>query len=265
MPLLIGGATTSQVHTAVKISPNYKRARRSTCTDASRAVGVVSNAARRRARGRLCRRYRATDYAKLQARAMNAARPQDAHLARRRRAPTSSSIDWTGRHAAAARASSARAPSRDYDLGDAACRYIDWTPFFSDLGDQGHAIRMVLDDRPLWRGRAPAVRGRAGDAEPDRRGEMAEGQCGRSASGRRTASATTTSVVYADESAQDAARRRCTRCASRSRAGGGNRANTALADFIAPEGSGVADYIGGFAVTAGIGEEVHRRTFRARQ
>ena len=43
VPLLIGGATTSQVHTAVKISPNYKRNQAVYVTDASRAVGVVSN------------------------------------------------------------------------------------------------------------------------------------------------------------------------------------------------------------------------------
>ena len=43
VPLLIGGATTSQVHTAVKISPNYKRNQTVYVTDASRAVGVVSN------------------------------------------------------------------------------------------------------------------------------------------------------------------------------------------------------------------------------
>ena len=42
LPLLIGGATTSQVHTAVKISPNYKRSQAIYVTDASRAVGVVS-------------------------------------------------------------------------------------------------------------------------------------------------------------------------------------------------------------------------------
>ena len=43
LPLLIGGATTSRVHTAVKISPNYKRSQAIYVTDASRAVGVVSN------------------------------------------------------------------------------------------------------------------------------------------------------------------------------------------------------------------------------
>ena len=49
--------------------------------------------------------------------------------------------------------------------------------------------------------------------------------------------------------------RRCTRCASRWRARTSrDRANTALADFVAPKESGLADYIGGFAVTTGIGE-----------
>ena len=55
----------------------------------------------------------------------------------------------------------------------------------------------------------------------------------------------------------------CTRCASRWRAVAG-KPNLALADFVAPKETGVADYIGGFAVTAGIGEEdVARRFERA--
>ena len=62
--------------------------------------------------------------------------------------------------------------------------------------------------------------------------------------------------LYSDETPQNAARDAPHAAPADQPAGSGNRANTALADFIAPEGSGVADYIGGFAVTAGIGEEV---------
>ena len=45
----------------------------------------------------------------------------------------------------------------------------------------------------------------------------------------------------------------------------GKRANLALADFVAPKDTGIADYVGGFAVTAGIGEEDVARQLRARQ
>ena len=56
LPLLIGGATTSRVHTAVKIHPNYRRGQTVYVTDASRAVGVVSQLMSQQARGALCRR-----------------------------------------------------------------------------------------------------------------------------------------------------------------------------------------------------------------
>ena len=47
----------------------------------------------------------------------------------------------------------------------------------------------------------------------------------------------------------------CTRCASRSPRSSRDRAHTALADFVAPKGNGVADYVGGFLLSAGFGEE----------
>ena len=56
LPLLIGGATTSRVHTAVKIHPNYKRGQSVYVTDASRAVGVTASLLSREKRPGLCRR-----------------------------------------------------------------------------------------------------------------------------------------------------------------------------------------------------------------
>ena len=57
IPLLIGGATTSRVHTAVKINPNYARGQTVYVTDASRAVGVASSLLSKTAARRLCRRH----------------------------------------------------------------------------------------------------------------------------------------------------------------------------------------------------------------
>ena len=56
VPLLIGGATTSRVHTAVKVAPNYQKGQAIYVTDASRAVGVMSSLMSERERGRLRRR-----------------------------------------------------------------------------------------------------------------------------------------------------------------------------------------------------------------
>ena len=69
-------------------------------------------------------------------------------------------------------------------------------------------------------------------------------------------------VVYDDEARAAGDARGCSRCASRSPApAAASRAHVALADFIAPRETGVADFIGGFAVTAGIGEEAVAERF----
>ena len=64
-PLLIGGATTSRVHTAVKISPNYRRGQAVYVTDASRAVGVAQALAVRQARAEIISRRRASEYERV--------------------------------------------------------------------------------------------------------------------------------------------------------------------------------------------------------
>ena len=64
LPLLIGGATTSRVHTAVKISPNYHRSQAIYVTDASRAVGVVSSLMSKEERPKVIARVR-EDYARM--------------------------------------------------------------------------------------------------------------------------------------------------------------------------------------------------------
>src|SRR5205085_2390964 len=66
LPLLIGGATTSRVHTAVKVHPNYRRGQAVYVTDASRAVGVVSQLMSQQMRGAYIGEVR-TEYAKIAA------------------------------------------------------------------------------------------------------------------------------------------------------------------------------------------------------
>jgi 5-methyltetrahydrofolate--homocysteine methyltransferase len=66
LPLLIGGATTSRVHTAVKIHPNYRRGQTVYVTDASRAVGVVSQLMSQQVRGAYVGEVR-EEYAKIAA------------------------------------------------------------------------------------------------------------------------------------------------------------------------------------------------------
>ena len=110
LPLLIGGATTSRVHTAVKISPNYQRSQAIYVTDASRAVGVVSGLMSPEERPKADRQG-ARGISAAWPSPMRAARPRSAAPRSRRRAPTRSSS--TGRATRRqSRPSSARAPSR---------------------------------------------------------------------------------------------------------------------------------------------------------
>ena len=93
IPLLIGGATTSRVHTAVKIHPNYHKGQAVYVTDASRAVGVVSSLLSPEMKGGYVETLRA-EYRKVaDAHARSEADKQ--RLPSRRRAPTSSPIDWS--------------------------------------------------------------------------------------------------------------------------------------------------------------------------
>ena len=155
MPLLIGGATTSRVHTAVKINPRYKRGQTVYVTDASRAVGVVSTPAVAGGEGAV-RRGRAGGVRQAR-RGARAGRAREDPAADRRRARQPVPRRLGRLRAAAADASPARGCSTSWDLADLA-RYIDWTPFFQtwelkgrypailDDAAQGAAARQLFED-----------------------------------------------------------------------------------------------------------------------
>ena len=256
LPLLIGGATTSRVHTAVKIHPNYRRGQAVYVNDASRAVGVAQSLMSARGRGRLCRR-RARRIRQDRRGARARAGGQGAAAARRRRAPMRSSSTGRAAMRRRSRASSAPACSHDYPIAEL-IDYIDWTPFFMTW----ELTRQIPGDprrREIRRGGARALRRRAAHARADRRRELVQGargvrllagQCGR----RRHPCLSPTKRAASRS-------RCCTRCASSCRKREG-RANAALADFVAPRDSGVQDYVGAFVVTAGIGEDVIAERFK---
>ena len=144
LPLLIGGATTSRVHTAVKISPNYHRSQAIYVTDASRAVGVVSGLMSPEERPKAIARVR-EEYAQHGGVACPRPGREDAHVDRRRpRQPAQARLEEpTSRRS---RPSSARAAFDSYDLAELA-RYIDWTPFFQAWELKGAYPRILQDDK----------------------------------------------------------------------------------------------------------------------
>jgi 5-methyltetrahydrofolate--homocysteine methyltransferase len=252
VPLLIGGATTSQVHTAVKISPHYKRGQAIYVTDASRAVGVVSKllSEERQSYVDAVR----NDYSKLKLaheRGRNAKSRTSISAARANKF----AIDW-----------SAYAPPRptflgtrsfaDYDLARLV-PYIDWTPFFDTWEIKGTYPLVLTDSRY---GEA------ASQLFDDARamlGQMVAEKWLKASGviGFWPANAVGDDDIrlYKDETRKSGTATLHTLRQQISREGSA-RANTALADFVAPEGV-APDYIGGFAVTAGIGEEVIAERF----
>jgi 5-methyltetrahydrofolate--homocysteine methyltransferase len=130
--------------------------------------------------------------------------------------------------------------------------YIDWTPFFAAWEIKGTYPLVLEDDRY-----GAAARPLFEDAQAMLKQIVAEKWLKANAViGFWPANSVGDDDIrlYADETRQAPLATLHTLRQQIARAPGRDRANTALADFVAPEGSGVADYIGGFAVTAGIGE-----------
>jgi len=252
LPLLIGGATTSRVHTAVKISPNYHKSQAIYVTDASRAVGVVSSLMSPEGRPKAIAKVR-EEYARM---ADSYARGQ-AEKARTSIADARDNrlkLDWAVYTPPKPTFLGTRA-FKAYDLAELA-RYIDWTPFFHAWELKGTFPRILDDDKY-----GEAARNLYDDARAmlkqliDEKWLTANG-----AVGFWPANSLGDDIeLYVDD-------RRTKRIAvlhtlRQQMARDGSRANLALADFVAPKETGFADYVGSFAVTAGIGEEEVARRF----
>jgi 5-methyltetrahydrofolate--homocysteine methyltransferase len=244
IPLLIGGATTSRVHTAVKIHPRYAKGQTVYVADASRAVGVVSALLSNEAKGYVDE-VRA-EYKKVaDAHARSEADKQRLPLARAR--ANAHRIDW-----------SAYAPPKPsflgvkvfggWDLAELA-RYIDWTPFFQTWELKGRYPK-ILDDEAL----GPAARQLFEDAQAMLAKIIAEKWFApKGVIGFWPANTVGDDIkLFTDDKrSQELATFFTLRQQLAKREG---KANVALSDFVAPLDSGRADYLGGFIVTAGIEE-----------
>jgi len=252
VPLLIGGATTSRVHTAVKISPNYHRSQAIYVTDASRAVGVVSGLMSPEERPKAIARVReeytrmAESYARGQA-DKNRTSIADARANRLK-------LDWAGYTPKKPSFLGTRA-FRSYDLSELA-RHIDWTPFFQAWELKGAFPRILKDDKY-----GEAARHLYEDARNMLRQLVEEKWLtANGVVGFWPANSVGDDIeLFTDDTRT---KRLATLHALRQQmARDGARANLALADFVAPRETGIPDYVGGFAVTAGIGEEDLARRF----
>jgi 5-methyltetrahydrofolate--homocysteine methyltransferase len=250
IPLLIGGATTSRVHTAVKIDPNYRRGQTVYVTDASRAVGVASNLLSKTARGGFSADIR-REYEEIARNHSSRSAPGKRLTLTEARA-NKMKFDWTSYTPPTPTFFGVRSYD-NYDLGELV-PYIDWTPFFQTWELTGKYPSILQDDKV-----GEAARNLFADAQAMLKKIVAEKWLvARASIGFWPANSETDDIVlFGDKARKFPLATLHTLRQQMSREN--NRPNLALADFIAPRGT--ADYIGGFAVTAGIGEEKYIKQF----
>ncbi len=245
IPLLIGGATTSRVHTAVKIHPRYNQGQAIYVTDASRAVGVVSSLLSPEMKGGYIDTVRA-EYKKVaDAHARNELEKQRLPLAKAR--ANAQKVDWDTYQP--------KTPSflgtrvfQNWDLAELA-EYIDWTPFFQTWEMKGVYPKILNDER-----QGEAARALFADAQAMLAKVIAEKWFApKAVVGFWPAGVVGDDIrLFTDETR---ATERATFFTLRQQmAKRDGRPNVALSDFVAPVDSGKHDYLGGFVVTAGIEE-----------
>jgi 5-methyltetrahydrofolate--homocysteine methyltransferase len=254
IPLLIGGATTSQTHTAVKIAPGYKQPVIHV-KDASRAVGVVQN---------LVSEGRKADYAEQIA--AHYERVRRKHEGRRSKTTLATlesaranrtKIDWEGYTPPKPNVLGVQTFD-DYELQDIK-PYIDWTPFFHSWQLKGSHPR-ILDDPE----KGEEARTLFADAQELLDRIITEKWLtARAVFGLFPANALEddTLEIYADESREEVLASLDFLRQQKLKPPG--RPNRSLSDFVAPKSTGLEDYVGLFAVTAGLGADEVARRFEA--
>jgi len=253
---MIGGATTSRVHTAVKIHPNYRRGQAVYVNDASRAVGVAQALMSTEGRAGYVDELRG-EYVKI---AAAHARAQEDKI----RLPLATArnnalkLDWSGAYAPPKPTFLGTRTFEDYPLQELV-DIIDWTPFFQTWELSGR-YPAILNDAKVGEAATSLYK----DARAMLDKIVAEKWFRASAvAGFWPANAVGDDIhVYADEARdKPIAVLHGLRQQLSKREG---RFNESMSDFVAPRDSGLKDYIGGFTVTAGLGEdEVAARFKRA--
>ena len=251
VPLLIGGATTSRAHTAIKIAPNYSGPV-VYVADASRAVGVVTRLLSDEQRDDYIKEI-AADYQKL----------RDQHGRKRgvqllpyaAAAANRARLDFAGYTPPQPEVSGLHA-LRNMDLAKLA-EYIDWSPFFQTW-DLAGPYPAILDDEVV----GATARQVFNDAQAmlkkiiEGRWLTAHGVFGLWPAARRGDDI----VIYTDESRREVRAVLPQLRQQHERPEG--KPHWCLADFLAPEG-GKPDWVGAFAVTAGVGIEKKLAEFKA--
>jgi len=256
IPLLIGGATTSRVHTAVKIAPHYEGPV-AYVPDASRAVGVCSELLSDERAARFIADLQA-DYARV--RALHAGKKATPLVTLAQARANKTPIAWQDWQPPRPRFIGRR-ELRNLDLA-ALARHIDWTPFFQTWDLAGRYPEILRDE---------VVGVEATRVYTDGKRMLERLVKGRWLSAHAAVGLWPANTVdddcievYADDARREVLLRWSPLRLQTERplVDGVRRPNRCLADYIAPRGV-AADYIGLFAVTAGIGADAKAQQFAA--
>ncbi|MBN3855427.1 MULTISPECIES: methionine synthase [unclassified Paraburkholderia] len=255
IPLLIGGATTSRVHTAVKIAPNYEGPV-VYVPDASRSVSVASSLLSDEGATKYIDELK-SDYERIRDQHANKKALPMVTLEEARANKTK--IDWSGFEPVKPKFIGRRV-FKNYDLNDLA-QYIDWGPFFQTW-DLAGPYPQILNDEIV----GESARKVFSDAK-SMLSRLIQGRWLQANGVISLLPANTVNdddiEIYTDDTRTEVAMtwRNLRQQSVRPVVDGVMRPNRSLADFIAPKDSGKADYIGMFAVTAGIGVDVKEAQF----
>jgi len=257
IPLMIGGATTSRVHTAVKIAPHYDGPV-VYVPDASRSVSVASSLLSDESAKKFIQDLR-DDYERIREQHANkkAAPSISLEAARKNR----EMIDWTA-YVPEKPKFIGRRIFKNFALSDIA-KYIDWTPFFQTW-DLAGKFPAILDDEVV----GIEARKVYADAQ-EMLDKLVKGQWLQADAVVAFYPANTVGddiVLYSDEARQHPlfVWHNLRQQSERPVVDGTRRPNRCLADYVAPKDSGIADYLGCFAVTTGHGVEKKVTEFQAK-
>jgi 5-methyltetrahydrofolate--homocysteine methyltransferase len=255
-PLMIGGATTSKAHTAVKIDPNLNINQVIYVADASRAVGVASNLLSDELRPNFINGVQ-EDYVKVRER--NAGRKARGTVRTYVEAINNGpKFDWDAYTPTVPSFTGTRVYD-DYPLEELIDK-IDWTPFFISWDLAGKYPRILNDE---------VVGEAATDLFNDAQAMLKKILDEKLIKARAVIGFWPANTVNADDIAlydnesRDSEIARLHHIRQQVQKPGNTKPNTSLADFIAPKETGVADYVGGFVTTAGIGAEELAKTYEA--
>lgn len=254
LPLMIGGATTSKAHTAVKIEPQYSNDAVVYVTDASRAVGVATSLLSKELKPEFVEKTR-VDYAEVRERTANRAARTE-RLAYADAIANKPAFDWTGYRAPKPSFTGVRV-LEDIDLAVLA-EYIDWTPFFISWDLAGKYPRILTDEVV-----DEAATALFADAQAMLKSLIEQKLIkARAVFGFWPASQVNhDDIEVRDEQGKPLAVLHHLRQQTIKPDG---KPNLSLADFVAPKESGVTDYVGGFITTAGIGAEELAKQYEAK-